>query len=173
MAKTYTQEQIDNEEMLDSMYPAMVGTPHRKGSGPGGTDEYIGTSVSLAKKRLDEKLASEDLRLVELPEEKILELRLNNLTEAAGAAGRGAEDIESMTKYLTAGIKNGSVETLRTGLARSFARDYEQQAADLKQRQEAQAERRKIGHDVYPNSDMSKTEEAIEQDRLSSAVAYQ
>ena len=171
MAKIYSQEEIDNEEMLDSMYPAMVGTPHRKSLG--GDHEYIDTSASLAKKRLDEKLASEDLRLVELSEEKILELRLNNFVEAAGAAGRGAEDIESMTKYLTAGIKNGSVESLRTGLAKSFAKDYEQQSADLKQRQDERAESRKMDHGVYSNSDFSKIEKTIEEAGLSSTVAYQ
>ena len=169
LTEDFKEDPVEQEKALQSHYPSMVDVPYRRGSGPGGVDEYIDTPASAVSKLLKEK----GIRLVDLSREDIAEIRVGAMVEAAQAAGRSAEDIESMTKYLKAGIENADEEAMRRSLAISLSVDLEQQTNDLNLRKEVQAESDRVDHDVYPNSSFKTTAEDIELDRLRSTVAHQ
>ncbi len=169
LTEDFKEDPVEQEKALQSRYPSMVDVPYRRDSGPGGAAEYIDTPASVVSKLLKEK----GIRPVDLSREDIAEIRVGAMAEAAQAAGRSEEDIESMKIYLKAGIENADEEDMRRSLAVSLSVDLEQQTNDLNLRKEVQAESDRVDHDVYPNSSFKTTAEAIELDRLRSTVAHQ
>ena len=169
LTEDFKEDPVEQEKALQKHYPSMVDVPYRRDSGPGGTAEYIDTPASAVSKLLKEK----GIRPVDLSRVDIAEIRVGAMVEAAQAAGRSEEDVESMKSYLKAGIENADEEDMRRSLAVSLSVDLEQQTNDLNLRKEVQAESNRVDHDVYPNSSFKTTEEAIELDRLRSTVAHQ